>query len=76
MVRFGSEEERIPLSNIMNVGYSYLMSPARVSLMLRTPGRFGNEVSFAAPQSFVPFAKSPLIADLIQRVDAARQDSK
>lgn len=74
IVRFGSEEERIPFSEIINVSYSYLSNPSRVTLTLRTPGRFGKEVSFSPPQSFVPFAKSPIVADLIERTDAARRN--
>jgi len=73
VVRFGSEEERIPLSEIVNVSYAWVQGPPRVTLTLRTAGKFGNEVSFAAPHRFVPFAKSPAIVGLIQRVDAARQ---
>ena len=73
LVRFGTEQEQIPLSNIVNISYSYMMNPARVTLTLRTPSRFGNEVSFSPPQRFIPFAKSPLIANLIERVDAARR---
>jgi hypothetical protein len=73
VVRFGSEEERIPLSEIINISYSYLSNPPRITLTLRTPGRFGKEVSFSPPQSFVPFAKSPIVADLIERPDAGRR---
>jgi hypothetical protein len=73
VVRFGSEQERIPLSEIMNVSYSYLVNPPRVTLTLRTPSRFGKEVTFSPPQRFLPFAKSPIIADLIERADAARR---
>jgi hypothetical protein len=73
VVRFGNEEERVPLSEIMNVSYSNMTNPPRVTLTLRTPTRFGKEVSFSPPQTFVPFAKSPIVADLIERVDAARR---
>jgi hypothetical protein len=73
VVRFGSEEERIPLSEIMNVSYSYMSNPNRVTLTLRTPGRFGKEIAFTPPQRFLPFAKSPIVADLIERIDAARR---
>jgi len=78
IVHFGSERDQIPLANIINVSYSYMMSPARVTLTLREGGRFGTEVSFSPPQrfSFIPFAKSPVILDLIQRVDAARRTPK
>jgi hypothetical protein len=72
IVRFGSEQQRIPLSEIMNISYSYMTNPPRVTLTLRTPSQFGKEVSFSPPTRFVPFAKSPIVADLIERVDAAR----
>jgi len=65
IVRFGSEQERIPLSEIINVNYSYMTSPARVTLTLRTPCRFGKEVTFSPPRRFLPFAKSPIVADLL-----------
>ena len=73
VVRFGSDQERIQLCEIMNVSYSYMSNPARVTLTLRTPGRFGKEISFSPPQRFVPFAKSAIVADLIDRIDAARR---
>lgn len=73
VVRFGTETERIPLSEIMNVSYSYASNPNRVTLTLRTPGGFGKEISFAPPTQFLPFTKSPIVADLIERIDAARR---
>ncbi len=73
VVRFGSEQERIPLSEIINVSYSYMQNPNRVTLTLRTPSQFGKEVSFSPPARFLPLAKSPIVADLIERVDAARR---
>lgn len=79
IVRSGNEEDRIPLSNIVNVSYAYMVSPPRVTLTLRVPGRFGKEISFSPPSSlhvFWPLKKNPLIADLIQRVDAARQTAR
>jgi hypothetical protein len=76
VVRFGIKEERIPLANIINVSYSHLSGPPRVTLMLRERGRFGDEVSFAPPQRFVPFSRSPVIIELIRRVDQARRVQK
>jgi hypothetical protein len=73
VVRFGNEEDRIPLSEIINISYTYMSNPSRVTLTLRTPGRFGKEVSFSPPQRFIPFGKSPIVADLIERADAARR---
>jgi len=73
IVRDKGREDRIALSNIMNVSYSPLMNPPRVTLMLRQPSNFGSEITFSAPIRFAPFAKSPVIEDLIRRVDAARR---
>jgi hypothetical protein len=73
IVRFGVEEQRIPLASITNVSYAYMINPARVTLRLRESCRFGREIAFAAPTSYIPFARSQEIEDLIERVDAARR---
>jgi hypothetical protein len=73
VVRNGDREERVALSDIMNVGYSPYMNPPRVTLSLRNPGIFGDKVSFCAPVSFMPFSASPIIDELIKRIDAARR---
>lgn len=75
-VRFGSDEERIPLNNIINISYAGLTNPPRVTLTLRSAGRFGREVSFSPPQTFFgPLLRSgnPIVTDLIERVDTARR---
>jgi hypothetical protein len=78
LIRKGGEEERVPLSNIMNVSASTNMNPPRITLRLVKPGRFGSEVSFSPPQrfSFNPFAKHPLVDELIVRVDKARRQAE
>ena len=73
IVKNRGEEQRIALSDIKNVSYSPYMNPPRVTLSLRRPTAFGEQITFAAPVRFIPFATSPLINDLIDRVDAARQ---
>lgn len=68
-------EETVPLTNIMNVSYTVIMNPPRVTLTLRTPSRLGKEITFSPPTSMNPlnsFKKSPIIDELIQRVDRAR----
>jgi hypothetical protein len=72
LVKNGNQEDRIALSDIMNINYSPLISPPRVTLSLRRPSLFGDKVSFCAPLRFVPFSTSPVIDALIARVDAAR----
>jgi hypothetical protein len=74
-VRFGQDEERLPLANIMNVSYAGLSNPRRVTLTLRQPGRYGSEITFSPQLTLADsFARPPaLVRDLIERVDAARR---
>jgi hypothetical protein len=72
VVKNRGQEQRIALSDIKNVSYSPFINPPRVTLSLRRPTVFGDEITFGAPISFVPFSTSPVIADLIERVDLAR----
>lgn len=74
LVRNGNEEERISLSNIMNVSASSNMNPPKITLRLVHPGRFGSGVSFSPPSriSFNLFAKNAVAEDLMVRVDMAR----
>jgi hypothetical protein len=75
-VRFGDDEERIALADITNVSYSTMINPARVTLTVRNPGRFGKEVTFCPvqPGFFGSVMRTnPLITALIERVDAARR---
>jgi len=72
VVRNRDMEERIALSNIVNVSYSQFVNPPRVTLLLRNPSLFGERVSFCAPTRFNPFSSSPMIDDLIRRIDAKR----
>src|SRR4051794_6103833 len=59
IVRNRGREERVSLTDIMNVGYAPLMNPPRVTLSLRRPSVFGNQITFSAPVRFVPFSTSP-----------------
>ena len=74
LVRNGDKEERIPLSNIMNVSASTYSNPPRISLRLVKAGKFGNEIAFSPAASFTlnPFARNKVAEDLIIRVDSAR----
>ena len=75
LIRKGNEEERVPLSNIMNVSAITHINPPRVTLRLVKPGKFGPEITFT-PRTywrFLPFAKNPIVEDLIVRVDRARR---
>lgn len=72
IVRNGGMEERVQLDNIINVGFSTLTNPERVTLTLREPGILGKEVTFSPPRRFLRFRRSPIVDELIARVDLAR----
>jgi hypothetical protein len=67
------QTERIALADIKNVNYAAFINPPRVTLSLRHPSVFGDQVTFCAPIRFVPFSTSPIIDELIERIDSARQ---
>ena len=74
LVKFCKQEQRIELSDVMNVNVVTQMNPPRISLRLRTPGKFGTEVSFSPVSdgfTLKPFAKNKTAEDLIARVDRA-----
>jgi hypothetical protein len=73
LIRNGHLEERVALSDIMNVSYSQFASPPRVTLSLRHPSVFGTRVTFCAPLRFIPFATDPIIDELIERIDSQRR---
>jgi hypothetical protein len=72
VVKNKGQVERVPFGNIMNVSYTWMTNPARVTLRLRNPGVLGKEISFSPPARLIPFSRSPIVDDLIVRVDAAR----
>lgn len=76
IVRNAGTEERIALKNIINIGFSTMTNPERVTLTLREAGVVGKEITFSPPRRFLSFARSPIIGDLIERVDRARTDPR
>ena len=76
VVKNAGVEERVPLRNIINIGYSLLTNPERVTLTLRDAGALGEEITFmplARPFSFRWLSRNPVIDELIGRVDQARR---
>jgi len=74
LVKNRGQEERVALSNIMNVSATIMVNPPRITLRLVNPGRFGPEIAFspARPLTLNPFAKNAVAEDLISRVYRAR----
>lgn len=73
VVRKGDITERVPLKDIVNIGWTVMINPARVTLTLRKPGRLGGEIVFSPVQPWFMAGRNPLVAELIARVDAARR---
>lgn len=76
VVKNAGMQERVPLRNIMNIGYSTMTNPPRVTLTLREPGAMGKEITFSPPPRFLGFSRHPIIGELIERVDRARGQSR
>jgi hypothetical protein len=78
VVRNGSVEDHIALSNIINVSYTQFTNPPRATLTLRSPSRLGEKITFCPTHSMLrlPFSNNPVIEDLIKRVDAARRGAR
>jgi hypothetical protein len=75
-VRRGAVEDRVELTNIMNIDNSFLVNPPRATLRLITPGSLGKEIAFSPKRLFTlnPFARNPIIEDLIERVHRAKSN--
>jgi hypothetical protein len=76
IVKNAGAEERVPLSDIINVGYSSFTNPERVTLTLREAGPLGKEITFmplSAGFWFRWLSRNPIIDELIQRVDEVRR---
>lgn len=76
VVKNGETEEHIPLAEIMNVSHAIFTNPERVTLSLRHPTLLGKEIAFIPPSQFLPFSRSPVVDDLIQRIDAAHRSNR
>jgi hypothetical protein len=73
LIKNGGRDERVALRDIKNISYSTFVHPPRVTLTTRQSTVFGDEIAFIPPVYFVPFSKSPIINELIERIDQARQ---
>jgi hypothetical protein len=75
IVRNAGTEERVALKNIINVGFSTMTNPERVTSALRERSHFGKEITFSPPRRFLAFfSRSPIINELLERVDQARRE--
>jgi len=68
----GRNEQRVKLKDIINIDYTHMNSPERVVVHTRSSGKIGKELAFSLPVRFNPFSKNPLVRELIERVDKAK----
>jgi hypothetical protein len=67
VVRNRDEEDRFPITNIVNVDNSWMTNPEQIRLTLRNPSRFGQEIVFSPPIRWWPFGRHPVSRELIAR---------
>jgi hypothetical protein len=73
VVKNNCQSERIALADIKSVSRTMMSRPPLVILSLRRPTIFGDQVTFCPP--LMPYRASPLVKDLIRRVDQASESS-
>lgn len=75
LVRRADVEQRVELSDVVNIEFSRASNPPHIRLRLRQPGRLGREIMFM-PKAPVfqlnPFAPNPTAQRLIERVARLR----
>jgi hypothetical protein len=72
VVKNAGVEERVTLKNVVNVGFSTMITPERITLTLREPCRLGKEFTFMPPARLWPFGRNRIVGELIERIDRAR----
>lgn len=76
VVRKGDVEDRVAFGDILHINASSVSYPDRLTLRLRTPGKFGDEIDFLVGKSRWPLDPRPskeIAESLIRRVDEARR---
>jgi hypothetical protein len=69
IVRNRGEETSFPVTNIINVEASRMTNPERITLTLRVPCSFGQEIIFCPPFRWWHFTRHPLADELIRKAN-------
>jgi hypothetical protein len=67
VVRNHGQDDRFPITNIIDVEGSYVMRPEHVGIILQSPSRFGKGIRFAAPYRVFMFGTHPVAQELADR---------
>ncbi|OYT96383.1 MAG: hypothetical protein CFE49_07615 [Pseudomonas sp. PGPPP3] len=65
-------EQTVKMSEIINISSTAMSAPERVTISVREAGKIGSELVFCLPFRFNTFTKNPLVRELIERVDRAK----
>ena len=79
LIKHRNDEDKILLSNVMNISGVSFTNPPRTTLRLVKGSKFGSEITFSPLKpffSFNPFSKNAVVEDLIIRIGAARMYRK
>ena len=74
LVRNGGQEERIALADIKNVNFFPLYEPAAGHLVAAAAEHLWRDDCVLCAGPVMPLSRSPMIEELIDRIDAARQE--
>jgi hypothetical protein len=72
VVRNGDQEDRFPITHIINVEAPLFVNPERIVLTLSEPCLFGREIAFSPPYRWWPLSRHPLAEELIRRAHEER----
>jgi len=67
-LRRNGEQERISLSSVSRVQGTMMQNPDIIRLTLRTPCRFGTEISFSGPYRFLRWTEHPVARELRAKI--------
>lgn len=75
LVKNKGQEDKIMLVDILNINTIFFSNPPQSTLILAKPCVCGKEISFSPINKFIfnPFKNSPVIDDLIVRIDQAKR---
>ena len=63
------QEDRFPITHIINVDCHSLMNPESIVLTLKEPSKFGPEIMFSPPLRMWPLSRHPVATELIERAN-------
>ena len=77
LVRNRGEEDRIPLTNIVDVTASRFTNPVRITLLLSSESKFGDKIVFTPVTRFTlnPFSTNQIAEKLLDRIYNAKSRS-